>query len=81
MKKIAIILFALCIATFASAQQKGKNTFTFTTGKYTDMTDETRVLYQEYGIPPTFLQGGENLYKVTYPKDLAFLESNMADFF
>ena len=45
------------------------------------MTDETRVLYQEYGIPPTFLQGGENLYKVTYPKDLAFLESNMADFF
>ena len=53
----------------------------YDTGKYTDMTDETRVLYQEYGIPPTFLQGGENLYKVTYPKDLAFLESNMADFF
>lgn len=44
MKKIAIILFALCIATFAGAQQKGKNTFTFTTGKY---TDELRAFFDQ----------------------------------
>ena len=52
----------------------------YATGKYTDMTDETRVLFEEYGIAPTFLDGGENLYKVTYPKDLAFLEAHFSDF-
>lgn len=46
----------------------------YATGKYTDTTDETRVLFEEYGLAPVFLDGGENLYKVTYPKDLAFLE-------
>lgn len=46
----------------------------YDTGKYTDMTDETRVLFEEYGIEPTFVEGGENLYKVTYPKDIAFIE-------
>lgn len=48
----------------------------YQTGKYMDMTDETRVLFEEYGIEPTFVEGGENLYKVTYPKDIAFLEYN-----
>ena len=48
----------------------------YQTGKYMDMTDETRVLFEEYGIEPTFVEGGENLYKVTYPKDIAFLENN-----
>lgn len=48
----------------------------YQTGKYTDMTDETRVLFEEYGIEPTFVEGGENLYKVTYPNDIAFLEAN-----
>jgi 2-C-methyl-D-erythritol 4-phosphate cytidylyltransferase len=46
----------------------------YETGKYLDMTDETRVLFEEYGIEPTFVEGGENLYKVTYPKDIAFIE-------
>lgn len=46
----------------------------YETGKYLDMTDETRVLFEEYGIEPTFVKGGENLYKVTYPKDIAFIE-------
>lgn len=46
----------------------------YDTGKYTDMTDETKVLFEEYGIEPTFVMGGENLYKVTYPKDIAFIE-------
>jgi len=47
----------------------------YETGKYIDMTDETRVLYEEYGIEPTFVEGGENLYKVTYPKDITFIEN------
>lgn len=46
----------------------------YQTGKYNDMTDETRVLFEEYGIEPTFVEGGENLYKVTYPNDIHFLE-------
>lgn len=47
----------------------------YETGKYMDMTDETRVLFEEYGIKPRFVDGGENLYKVTYPKDIAFIET------
>ena len=46
----------------------------YESGKYLDMTDETRVLFEEYGIKPTFLDGGENLFKVTYPKDIVFNE-------
>ena len=46
----------------------------YETGKYLDMTDETRVLFEEYGIEPTFIEGGDNLFKVTYPKDIAFIE-------
>lgn len=38
-------------------------------------TDETRLMNDTYGIKPEFLDGGENLYKVTYPKDLAVIES------
>ena len=37
-------------------------------------TDETRLMYDTYGIKPDFLEGGENLYKITYPKDLVVIE-------
>ena len=37
-------------------------------------TDETRLMYEKYGIQPDFLDGDENLYKVTYPKDIAVIE-------
>lgn len=37
-------------------------------------TDETRLMYETYGIKPDFLTGGENLFKVTYPKDIVILE-------
>ena len=37
-------------------------------------TDETRLMNDTYGIKPDFLEGGENLYKVTYPKDIAIIE-------
>jgi 2-C-methyl-D-erythritol 4-phosphate cytidylyltransferase len=46
----------------------------YMTGKYQDMTDETRVMFEHYGIKPDFVQGGENLFKVTYPKDIDVLE-------
>lgn len=48
----------------------------YQTGKYMDMTDETRVMFEEYGIAPTFVDGDENLMKVTYPKDIKFIENN-----
>lgn len=43
--------------------------------KYLDMTDETRVMFEEYGLLPVFIEGGENLYKVTYPNDLNYLKN------
>lgn len=38
------------------------------------LTDETRLMNDVYGIKPTFLEGDDNLYKVTYPKDIAIIE-------
>lgn len=46
----------------------------YKTGKYTDMTDETRVMYEEYGIKPHLIETEQNLFKVTYPRDIAVLE-------
>ena len=37
-------------------------------------TDDTRVMYEQYGIKPFFIQGAENLLKLTYQSDLAVLE-------
>lgn len=47
----------------------------YLTGKYFDMTDETRVMYEEYGIKPKLIETYQNLYKVTYQRDIAVLES------
>lgn len=38
-------------------------------------TDETRLMFEAYNIKPDFLIGADNLYKVTYPKDIAVLET------
>ena len=46
-------------------------------GKYFDYTDDTRIMYEHYGIKPHFLEGGENMLKVTYHSDLAILEMLM----
>jgi 2-C-methyl-D-erythritol 4-phosphate cytidylyltransferase len=46
----------------------------YLSGKYADTTDETIVMYSHYGIKPDFLEGGENLFKLTYPKDISVLE-------
>ena len=39
-----------------------------------DMTDETRVIYERFKIKPRFIEGGQNLTKLTYLKDLPYLE-------
>ena len=40
-----------------------------------DFTDDTRVMFEHYGIRPFFLEGKENLLKLTYKSDLIILES------
>lgn len=46
----------------------------YDTDKYTDTTDETVVMYREYGIKPHFILEGENLIKVTYKRDLEIIK-------
>lgn len=47
----------------------------YESGKFKDMTDETRVMYEYHGIKPTFIETENNLYKITYPGDLLVIES------
>ena len=44
-------------------------------GRFTDMTDETRVMFEYFGIAPHFIETGSNLFKITYPGDLEIIES------
>lgn len=44
-------------------------------GKYNDMTDETRAMYEFHGIKPHLMETDNNLFKVTYPGDLDIIES------
>lgn len=47
----------------------------YESGRFKDMTDETRVMYEYHGIKPTLIETENNLYKVTYPGDLHVIES------
>ena len=47
----------------------------YESGRFTDMTDETRVMYEFFGILPTLIETDNNLYKITYPGDLTIIES------
>lgn len=47
----------------------------YLTGKYLDYTDDTRVMFEEYGEKPFLLEGDENLLKLTYPSDIAIFEN------
>lgn len=47
-------------------------------GRFKDMTDETRVMFEYHGIKPEFVIAGENLFKVTYPSDIGILETILA---
>lgn len=46
----------------------------YLSGKHYDFTDDTRVMYEHYGIKPYFMEGSDNLLKLTYQSDLAVLE-------
>lgn len=47
----------------------------YNSGRFTDMTDETRVMFEFYGVKPHFIETESNLFKVTYPGDLDVIES------
>lgn len=47
----------------------------YLSGKFDNVTEELRVMYEFYGIRPYFIETGTNLYKVTYPGDLEIIES------
>lgn len=47
----------------------------YESGRFKDMTDETRVMFEYHGIKPTLIETENNLYKVTYPGDLDIIES------
>lgn len=47
----------------------------YRSGKFNDMTDETRAMFEYHGIKPHFIETGSNLFKVTYPGDLDIIES------
>ena len=46
----------------------------YDTDKYRDTTDETVVMYREYGIKPRFILEGEKLIKVTYKRDMEIVK-------
>lgn len=46
----------------------------YETGKYYDKTDETSVMFAEYHIHPFFIETTQNLYKVTYKRDISVLK-------
>ena len=47
----------------------------YQSGHFSDMTDETRAMFEFYGVKPHFVETGSNLFKVTYPGDLDIIES------
>lgn len=47
----------------------------YKSGRFSDMTDETRVMYEYHGVKPHFIETESNLFKITYPGDLDVLES------
>ena len=47
----------------------------YQSGLFTDVTDDTRIMFEYHGIKPYFIETGSNLFKVTYPGDLDIIES------
>ena len=47
----------------------------YKSGRFTDVTDETRIMFEFHGIKPHFIETDSNLFKVTYPGDLNIIES------
>ena len=47
----------------------------YESGKFLDMTDETRAMFEFHNVSPYFIETDNNLFKVTYPGDLDIIES------
>lgn len=47
----------------------------YNSGKFTDITDETRAMFEYHQVKPYFIETDNNLFKVTYPGDLNIIES------
>lgn len=47
-------------------------------GRFQDMTDETRVMFEYHGIRPKFVETTGNLMKVTYPEDIEIVRYLMS---
>lgn len=47
----------------------------YQSGRFNDMTDETRVMFEYHSIKPHFIETESNLFKITYPGDLDIIES------
>ncbi|MFS0688509.1 2-C-methyl-D-erythritol 4-phosphate cytidylyltransferase [Sporosarcina sp. 179-K 8C2 HS] len=47
----------------------------YNSNRFFDMTDETRVIYEYHKIKPFFIEGEENLIKLTYKRDLHVIEA------
>ncbi len=47
----------------------------YQSGRFDDMTDETRVMFEYHGVKPHFIETESNLFKITYPGDLEIIES------
>lgn len=47
----------------------------YKSGRFSDVTDDTRIMDEYHGIRPTLIETENNLFKVTYPGDLDIIES------
>lgn len=47
----------------------------YKSGRFDDMTDETRVMFEYHRVKPHFIETESNLFKITYPGDLEIIES------
>ena len=49
----------------------------YQTGKFENLTDDTRVMFEMYNIKPFFIETSDNLMKITYQKDIKVAEALM----
>ncbi len=47
----------------------------YLSGRFSDVTDDTRIMFEYHGIKPHFIETGSNLFKITYPGDLEIIEA------
>ncbi len=47
----------------------------YESGRFEDVTDETRIMFEYHGVLPHFIETDNNLFKVTYLGDMDIIES------